>query len=133
MKSFILVSFILFFASCNNSSVVQNSSNRKEQIEQVREGILFMNEEKLTSEQKELRSKIYQLILDHISIDTITCHFQFIMSKEDFEKTELDICIYDELTKNISDINNYVDSTGTGKEIISSWNQSKKEYLSIKD
>jgi hypothetical protein len=37
--------------------------------------------------------------------------------------------IYNELIDNVTDMNNYADSTGFGREMINSWDQSKNEYL----
>ena len=117
--------------ACNNSKEqsVNDEEKLAEQIEQVKAGLLIAPETGLTAEQKELKTKIYQVLLEYVEVDVENNHLRLALTEQEFKDKGLDESLYKECLSEIDNINAYVDQSGKGKEMMESWTKSKEEYL----
>lgn len=132
MKKVFLISLLLVSVySCNDSNSWSNEGSAKEkgQLETLEAGLLMMPDELLSLEQKDLKAKIYQVVLEGVEADTIQNHLCLTFTKKEFKERGLDESLYWKCLDEINAVNNYADETGQGKEMMKSWIVSKENYL----
>lgn len=127
---FIVIVFV-GMSACNNRNV-QAEQEEKTQVRTVDSGLLMIPDEKLNSEQKELKAKIYQVLLDCVEVDTVTNHLRLTLTKQEFIDKGLDENLYQECISNIDAVNAYADQSGKGREMLDSWIKSKDDFVQMK-
>ena len=127
LKSIFLLLLGTTLFSCNNYSS-EMKENRAD-VNSIKESFLLFSSKKITAEQKYLKDEIIQVLCDYIVVDTAVNHFYFTMSPQEMQRKEIPAEVFSEIFSDIEKINAYSDSTGTGRELILSWEQSKAEFL----
>ncbi len=127
---FVGLLLVACFLGCKDYNIRNNENEKeKKQVETIEAGLLMMSDEALSSEQKELKEKIYQVLLEGVQVDTVANHLQLVLTEKDFKQRGLDEKLYQKCLDEIDDVNAYADETGRGKEMMKSWIESKENYL----
>ena len=132
MKLFNIIIFSIALGlsySCmeNSRSVANKDASDEEALNKIK--VLLMTPDSLHSEKdKELLRQLATLYYEGVSIKND--RFVLTLSRENVKGKGLSEIVFDEMTKEINDANNFLDTTSFPKQLIlNSYLESKKSFL----